>query len=116
MSFTNQDKWHVEACVWSWDDGWMDTPCNVNFAARVDADEIRSISHVGALIHTIRKATDVEDGPVCAFSITEKERGWGPVNCLIKIKPEYFQTITTKSRHGNYKVMWVFFKRNGRKF
>lgn len=116
MPFTLKDAQHVLYNVWRHNKGSYEVPCNVYFANSVEGDLIQQMSHTEALLAAIRKAGKLDRAPCCAFSITQKESGWNHVMSFIKLHPEYFQTVTTKSRHGKYNVMWVFFKTNGRKF
>ena len=94
--------------------GWSyHTPCNILMASTVCFEMVTTIGALSALIKRIREMSDRNS---CGFSITQREKGWKVVHQLIAMHPEYFQTVTTKSNHGNYKVMWVIFKTNGRKF
>lgn len=116
MAFKQSDVDYVKDNVWARWHGSHDTPCNVFFAESVNFYWIETSEHFEALVDVLKQA-GIEDGaPVAAFSITQKEKGWKIVQEYIKKFPKKFQTVTTGSRHGKYKVMWVFFKANGRQF
>lgn len=115
MAFSVKDLDHVKNNVWRTGE-YHNAPCNILFASAVNARKIESLEHVEALISRIRIAGKHDQAPACAFSVTSRESGWEHVMRHIKSKPQHFQTITTGSRHGLYKVMWVVFRTNGRKF
>lgn len=116
MAFKQSDINYVDENVWSEYDGEMETPCNVFFASDVRFHDVRTCAHLEALMSEIRRCARSDGAPACGFSVTEKEYGWKIVQEYIKKFPKKFQTVTTGSRHGKYKVMWVFFKANGRPF
>lgn len=116
MAFKQSDIDHVENNVWNEYEGYLETPCNVLFASHVQFQGVQTRAHLEALMSEIRRSVRSNGSPVAAFSITQEENGWKIVQEYIKKFPKKFQTVTTGSRHGKYKVMWVFFKASGRQF
>lgn len=116
MAFKQSDINYVDENVWNEYEGWMETPCNVLFARNVQFQDVQTCAHLEALMSEIRRIARSDGAPTCGFSVTQKEYGWRIVQEYAKKFPKKFQTVTTGSRHGKYKVMWVFFKANGRSF
>lgn len=119
MAFKQSDVQYVEDNVWRHRPGRRhvyDAPCNVFFPAGVGFFNLNNSERFEALVAVLKNAAIEDMAPVAAFSITQKEKGWKIVQEYIKKFPKKFQTVTTGSRHGKYKVMWVFFKANGRQF
>lgn len=116
MAFTRADAEYVDYNVWSPYNGSLETPCNVYFATGVDGNFITTRGKFEAFMAAVKQQGRWDGSPVCAFSLAQTECGWETVLSYIKRNPLKFQTITTPSRHGKYKVMWVFFRTNGRKF
>lgn len=116
MAFKQSDINHVDKNVWNEYEGWLETPCNVMFASNVQFQGVQTCAHLEALMSELRRCARSDAAPAAGFSIIQKENGWKIVQEYIKKFPKKFQTVTTDSRHGKYKVMWVFFKANGRQF
>lgn len=116
MAFKKQDALHVKENVWYRYLGVYEVPCNVYFASGVEFSELNTKEHFEALVDSLKKAATENRAPCACFSVTQKEKGWKIVQEYINQHPNKFQTVTTGSRHGKYKVMWVFFKANGRQF
>ena len=91
-----------------------DTPCNCCFISLGSYGEW-SKSNVEVLLAAARLAARNDGSPTFGLSITEKEPAYKAIMEYIKDSPR-FQTITTGSRHGRYKVVWVVGRADGRAF
>jgi len=91
-----------------------DTPCNCCFIG-FDSYEAWCEKNVEVLFAAARIAARDDGAPTFGLSITEKEPAYKAIMKYIKDSPR-FQTITTGSRHGRYKVVWVIGRADGRAF
>ena len=91
-----------------------DTPCNccfIGFASYGAWCE----KNVEVLFAAARIAARDDGAPTFGLSVTEREPAYKAIMEYIKDSPR-FQTITTGSRHGRYKVVWVIGRADGRAF
>ena len=91
-----------------------DTPCNCCFIG-FDSYGNWSKRDVEVLFAAARIRTRDDGAPTFGLSVTEKEPAYKEIMEHIKDSPR-FQTITTGSRHGRYKVVWVVGRADGRSF
>ena len=91
-----------------------DTPCNCCFIG-FSSDGVWCKRNVEVLFAAARLAARNDGAPTFGFSVTEKEPAYKAIMEYIKGSPR-FQTITTGSRHGRYKVVWVVGRADGRSF
>jgi hypothetical protein len=91
-----------------------DTPCNCCFIC-FNSYEGWYKRNVEVLFAAARLSARNDDAPTFGLSITEKEPAYKVIMKYIKDNPR-FQTITTGSRHGRYKVVWVVGRADGRAF
>ena len=91
-----------------------ETPCNCCFIGFASYGEW-SKRDVEVLLSAARLTARDDGAPTFGLSVTEKEPAYKPIMEYIKDNPR-FQTITTGSRHGRYKVVWVVGRANGRAF
>ena len=91
-----------------------DTPCNCYFIG-FDSYVVWCKRDVEVLFAAVRLASRNDGSPTFGLSITEKEPAYKAIMEYIKDSPR-FQTITTGSRHGRYKVVWVVGRADGRAF
>lgn len=91
-----------------------DTPCNCCFISFWSYGEW-SKKNVEVLLAAARLAARNDGAPTFGLSVTEKEPAYKAIMEYIKDSPR-FQTITTGSRHGRYKVVWVVGRADGRSF
>lgn len=127
MAFTKKDieqtmrligmdtLWHeisLEAISESFRD--HDTPCNCCFIG-FDSCGVWCKRDVEVLLAAARLAARNDNAPTFGLSITEKEPAYKAIMEYIKDSTR-FQTITTGSRHGRYKVVWVIGRADGRAF
>ena len=89
-------------------------PCNCCFIG-FDSYGKWSNSNVEVFLAAARLAARDDGTPTFGFSVTEKEPAYKAIMEYIKGSPR-FQTITTGSRHGRYKVVWVVGRADGRAF
>ena len=90
------------------------TPCNCCFIG-FDSYGHWSKRDVEVLFAAARLAAREDGAPTFGFSVTEREPAYKAIMEYIKDSPR-FQTITTGSRHGRYKVVWVVGRADGRAF
>lgn len=91
-----------------------DTPCNccfIGFASYGAWCE----KNVEVLFAAARNSARNDGAPAFGFSVTECEPAYKAIMEYTKDSPR-FQTITTGSRHGRYKVVWVVGRADGRAF
>lgn len=91
-----------------------DTPCNCCFIS-FDSYGEWSKRNVEVLFAAARISARDDGAPTFGLSVTEKEPAYKAIMEHIKDSPR-FQTITTGSRHGRYKVVWVVGRADGRSF
>lgn len=91
-----------------------DTPCNCCFIG-FDSYGAWCEKNVEVLFAAARIAARDDGAPTFGLSVTEKEPAYKAIMEYIKDSPR-FQTITTGSRHGRYKVVWVVGRADGRAF
>lgn len=91
-----------------------DTPCNCCFIG-FDSYGDWSKRNVEVLFAAARHFARDEGAPTFGLSVTEREPAYKAIMEYIKDSPR-FQTITTGSRHGRYKVVWVVGRSDGRAF
>jgi hypothetical protein len=91
-----------------------DTPCNCCFIG-FDSYENWSKRDVEVLFAAARIRARDDGSPTFGLSVTEREPAYKAIMEYIKDSPR-FQTITTGSRHGRYKVVWVIGRADGRAF
>ena len=94
--------------------GRHDTPCNCCFIG-FDSYGHWSKRDVEVLFAAARHSAREDCAPTFGLSVTEKEAAYKAIMEYIKDSPR-FQTITTGSRHGRYKVVWVVGRADGRAF
>lgn len=109
---TRYDRVSLESIVSSF--GGYDTPCNCSFIG-FDSYGVWCKKNVEVLFAAARLAARNDGAPTFGLSITEKEPAYKAIMEYIKDSPR-FQTITTGSRHGRYKVVWVVGRADGRAF
>lgn len=90
------------------------TPCNCCFIG-FDSYGNWSLRNVEVLFSAARMSALYDCAPTFGFSVTEKEPAYKAIMEYIKDSPR-FQTITTGSRHGRYKVVWVVGRADGKAF
>lgn len=90
------------------------TPCNCCFISFNTYGEW-SKRNVEVLFAAARLAARNDRAPTFGLSVSEKESAYKAIMKHIKGIPR-FQTITTGSRHGRYKVVWVVGRADGRAF
>ena len=86
--------------------GRHDTPCNCCFIG-FDFYGNWLKKNVEVLFAAARLSAREDCAPTFGLSVTEKEPAYKAIMEYIKDSPR-FQTITTGSRHGRYKVVWAF--------
>lgn len=91
-----------------------DTPCNCCFIG-FDSYGAWCEKNVEVLFAAARIAARDDGAPTFGLSVTEREPSYKAIMEYIKDSPR-FQTITTGSRHGRYKVVWVVGRADGRAF
>ena len=91
-----------------------DTPCNCCFIG-FSSYGVWCKRNVEVLFAVARLAARNDGAPTFGLSVTEIEPAYKAIMEHIKDSPR-FQTITTGSRHGRYKVVWVVGRADGRAF
>ena len=92
----------------------INTPCNCCFIG-FSSYGVWCKRNVEVLFAAARLAARNDGAPTFGFSVTEKEPAYKVIMEHIKDSPRY-QTITTGSRHGKYKVVWVVGRADYRAF
>lgn len=91
-----------------------DTPCNCSFIGFGSSGHW-TMKNVEVLFAAARLSARDDGAPTFGLSVTEREPAYKAIMEYIKDSP-IFQTITTGSRHGRYKVVWVVGRADGRAF